>query len=259
MTGRYRTGFALSGGFVKGFAHLGALQALAEHDIRPDILAGVSIGSVAAVFTADGREPYRVMELFSTREFRSFSSLTRLHGGIMELDRFLDFMRSNISVARLEKLKLPVIVTATDLDTGQSVHFTEGEIAERVAASCCMPGLFAPIEIDGGHYVDGGVLMNLPVSVLRPLCDKVVAVNLSRIEPDPDERRNVAEVLVRVYNLISHSNIIRDRREADMLIEPAGLGEFGNTELDRGEEIFELGYRETCKVLGQVGHIVFPR
>ena len=63
-TFKYNIGYALSGGFIKGFAHLGIMQALHEHGITPNILSGVSAGALAAVFYADGREPYHIIELF---------------------------------------------------------------------------------------------------------------------------------------------------------------------------------------------------
>ncbi len=254
----YGTGFALSGGFVKGYAHLGALQALFEYGIRPDIIAGVSIGAVAGVFIADGKTPKQVLELFMSKEFRSFTGFTRSRGGFMNLDNFYGFLRETLSVKRIEELALPLVVTATDLDTGLSVHFREGEIAPRVAASCCVPGLFTPIEIDGDRYVDGGVLMNLPVSLLRGKCEKVVAVNLSRIVPDRDYRHNVFGILLRTYHLMSHCNVIHDRRNADMLIEPDGLAVYGNTQLDKGREIFDIGYEAARKVIEQVKDIVYP-
>ena len=169
----YGTGFALSGGFVKGYAHLGALQALFEYGIRPEIIAGVSIGAVAGVFIADGKRPEEVLELFMSREFRSFTGFTRSRGGFMNLDNFYGFLRDTLSVGRIEELSLPLAVTATNLDTGRSVHFREGEIAPRIAASCCVPGLFTPIEIEGDHYVDGGVLMNLLTAVLCLLLSRI--------------------------------------------------------------------------------------
>ena len=255
----YGTGFALSGGFVKGYAHLGALQALFEYGIRPEIIAGVSIGAVAGVFIADGKRPEEVLELFMSREFRSFTGFTRSRGGFMNLDNFYGFLRDTLSVGRIEELSLPLAVTATNLDTGRSVHFREGEIAPRIAASCCVPGLFTPIEIEGDHYVDGGGLMNLPVSVIRGRCEKVVAVNLSKIVPDRDYRHNVFGILMRTYHLMSHCNVIHDRRNADILIEPDGLSIYGNTQLDKGREIFDIGYEAARKVIEQVKDIVYPR
>ena len=67
---KYQIGYALSGGFIKGFAHLGVMQALLEHDIRPDIISGVSAGALAGVFYADGNEPHRVLDYFSGHNFR---------------------------------------------------------------------------------------------------------------------------------------------------------------------------------------------
>mgnify|MGYP005797247581 CR=1 FL=1 len=86
MVGCYNTGFALSGGFVKGYAHLGALQALFEYGVRPDIISVVSIGDVAGVFIADGCSPLAVLDLFVISDFRSFSGTTRLRGWLMFLD-----------------------------------------------------------------------------------------------------------------------------------------------------------------------------
>ena len=69
--GKYHIGFALSGGFIRGIAHLGMLQALFEHNIRPDILSGTSAGAIVSVFIADGRQPFEIMEMFSDRSLQS--------------------------------------------------------------------------------------------------------------------------------------------------------------------------------------------
>lgn len=72
LTGKpYNIGYALSGGFIKGFAHLGVIQALLEHDIKPDIISGVSAGALAGVFYADGNEPYRFWTTFPDINFRT--------------------------------------------------------------------------------------------------------------------------------------------------------------------------------------------
>ena len=163
----FNIGYALSGGFIKGFAHLGIMQALLEHDIKPDVISGVSAGSLAGVFYADGNEPYKVLDFFSGHKFQDLTKLVIPKVGLFELSEFQDFLRSNLKAQKLEELKTPLIVTATDLDHGKSVQFRKGSIPERIAASCCMPILFAPVKINGVHYVDGGLFMNLPASVIR--------------------------------------------------------------------------------------------
>ena len=244
----YPIGIALSGGFIKGFAHFGMMQALIEHDIHPDILSGTSAGSLAGVFLADGREPYEAVNLFDNQSFSDFTSFSLNKGGLLDLNNFMDFLRANLRARRIEQLKTPMIITATDLDHGVSVHFKEGEIAERVAASCCMPVLFTPIVIDGIHYVDGGVLMNLPVSTLRNQCQQVIALSVSRLIAD-EYSLNIASIAMRSYNFIYQANSLPQKQIADIVIEPCGLEKYNNTQLEKADEIFKIGYDEANKVL----------
>ncbi|WP_373846097.1 patatin-like phospholipase family protein [Bacteroides heparinolyticus] len=248
FTQKHPVGFALSGGFIKGFAHLGVMQSLLEHDIKPDILSGVSAGALAGVFYADGNEPHKVLDYFSGHKFQDLTKLVIPKVGLFELGEFVDFLKSNLKAKKLEELQIPMIVTATDLDHGRLVHFHKGDIAERVAASCCMPVLFAPVQIDGTYYVDGGVLMNLPVTTLRRICDKVVAVNVSPLMAT-EYKKNIVSIAMRSYNFMFRSNTFPEREKADLLVEPYNLAGYSNTELEKAEEIFMQGYNTANDVL----------
>lgn len=241
-------GFALSGGFIKGFAHLGALQALHEYGVHPDIVSGVSAGSIIGAFYADGNEPYDILGFFDRLSFTDLTSFSIKEHGIFKLDSLVDFLRSHLHARRIEELKIPMIITATDFDHGVSVHFDRGELAERIAASCCLPILFAPRRIDGVYYVDGGLLMNLPVTTLRPLCRRVVAINVSTL---PSERGEMGfvDIALRSYNLMFQANSILQKQQCDLLIEPQGLDIYGNNDLDKAEEIFGRGYDAAMAVL----------
>ena len=195
---KYNIGYALSGGFIKGFAHLGIMQALHEHGIRPEILSGVSAGALAAVFYADGKEPYHIVELFEHHSFKELTTFSINKQGLLKLDSFIDFLNSNLESKTIEELKIPTIITATDLDHGRIVSFKKGKIAERLAASCCMPILFAPIRINNTYYVDGGILMNLPVSPIRKECEKVIALNVDPLVAD-EYSKNVVSIALRAY------------------------------------------------------------
>ena len=228
---KYQIGYALSGGFIKGFAHLGVMQALLEHDIKPEIISGVSAGALAGVFYADGNEPHKK--------------------GLFDLCEFIDFLRTNLKAKNLEELQLPLIITATDLDHGRMVHFHRGSIAERVAASCCMPVMFSPVNIDGTNYVDGGLMMNLPVSTLRRVCNKVVAVNVSPIMAQ-DYKMNIVSIAMRSFHFMFRANTFPEREKCDLLIEPYNLYGYSNTELEKAEEIFGQGYNTANEVLSQL-------
>ena len=247
---KHNIGFALSGGFIKGFAHLGAMQALIEHDIKPDIISGVSAGALAGVFYADGNEPYKVLDFFSGHKFFDLTKLIIPKMGLFDLREFMEFLEENLKAKNIEDLKLPFIITATDLDKGRSAHFRKGPLAERVAASCCMPVLFSPVKINNTYYVDGGLFMNLPVSTLRKSCNKVVAINVNPLIAK-EYKKNILAIATRSYNFMFQANTLNDRKKADLLIEPLNLHDYGNTELDKAQEIFTQGYNVANEVLDE--------
>ena len=221
-----------------------------EHDIKPDIISGVSAGALAGVFYADGNEPHQVIEYFSGHKFQDLTKLVIPKKGLFDLCEFIDFLHTNLKAKNLEELQIPLIITATDLDHGRMVHFHRGSIAERVAASCCMPVMFAPVNIDGTNYVDGGLMMNLPVSTLRRICDKVVAVNVSPIMAQ-DYKMNIVSIAMRSFHFMFRANTFPEREKCDLLIEPYNLYGYSNTELEKAEEIFEQGYKIANDLLDQ--------
>ncbi|WP_321331442.1 patatin-like phospholipase family protein [uncultured Bacteroides sp.] len=247
----YNIGYALSGGFIKGFAHLGVMQALLEYNIKPDIISGVSAGALAGVFYADGNEPHRVLDYFSGHKFQDLTKLVIPRVGLFELSEFQEFLRSNLKAKKLEELKIPLVVTATDLDHGKSVQFRKGNIAERIAASCCMPVLFTPVKINGIHYVDGGLFMNLPASIIRNECEKVIAINVSPLSTEK-YRMNILSIALRSYHLMFRANTFKEFEHCDLLIEPYNLEGYSNRELEKAEEIFEMGYKTGIERITQL-------
>ncbi len=245
---KYHTGFVLSGGFIKGFAHLGAIQALLEHDIRPQIISSTSAGSLVGALYADGNEPYQVLEFFDGLKFSDFTKPILPTTGFFELKELEDFLHAHLKRQRIELLPVPMVITATDLDHGKSVFFRSGDIAQCVAASCCMPVLFSPITIEGTHYVDGGVLMNLPVSPIREECQHIYAINVSPLMT-PDYKLNIISIAERSYQFIFRSNTVAEREMANVLIEPVNLSGYSNIDLDKSKEIFMAGYEKAKEVL----------
>lgn len=245
---KYENGFALSGGFIRGLAHLGMLQALFENNIRPDILSGTSAGSIVSAFIADGKEPFEIMELFGDQSFTDLANISPGKEGLMNMEKFTDFLKSNLKARKIEDLKIPVVITATDFDHGISVHFTHGELTERIAASCCIPVLFKPVVIDNTHYVDGGVFMNIPVSPIRDLCRNVYALNVYKMMNEKYED-NLIHIALRAYHYMFQANTLHELKLADHIIAPDGLEEFANYELDKAEDIFEIGYKATLSLL----------
>lgn len=244
----YKIGIALSGGGIKGLCHAGVLKALEEFGIQPDIMSGVSSGSVVGALYADGYSPDEIATLFEDISFRQMTKIQIPDGGFFRIDAFQKFMTKSLRAKTFEELKIPLRIVATNLDKGVSVVFNSGKLIDPIVASCSIPVLFTPKVIDGVHYVDGGVLKNFPVSTIRNDCEKVIGINASPLVAD-EYKPNVLTVASRTYHFMFKANILFDKELCDLLIEPVDMGNYDTFDVDKGREIFELGYKSTRQLL----------
>ena len=197
-------GMALSGGGVKGAAHIGALQALSEHAIRPGCLSGSSAGSIVAVLYAAGYTPRQILDIFlqyvpyyagGIRPTRTIADpdfsgildfllklLSRCCGftGFLKGQRLcldIHYYLKAKGINTMRDFKMPVAVTALDLNSGEEYYFSNIKFSDRVItdipaaaavrASCAIPVVFRPVRYKDKLFVDGGVLDNTPVECLR--------------------------------------------------------------------------------------------
>jgi NTE family protein len=244
----YKIGIALSGGGIKGLCHAGVLKALEEHDIKPDIISGVSSGSVVGAFYADGYSPDEIAHLFEDISFRQMTKIQISNGGFFRIDAFQKFISKKLHAKTFEELKIPLRIVATDLDKGRSVTFSSGNLIDPIIASCSIPVLFSPKVIDGTHYVDGGVLKNFPVTTIRDECEKVIGINASPLVAE-EYKPSILNVASRSYHFMFKANILYDKEICDLLIEPVDMGNYETFDVDKGREIFELGYQSTRNLL----------
>jgi NTE family protein len=244
----YNIGIALSGGGIKGLCHAGVLKALEESGIKPDIISGVSAGAVVGALYADGYSPDEIGTLFEDISFRQMTSLRIPDGGIFRIDAFENFMKKHLKAKTFEELKIPLRIVATNLDKGQSECFSSGELINPIIASCSIPVLFTPKKLNGHNYVDGGVLKNFPVSTIRNDCEKIIGINASPLVAD-EYKLSLMNVAMRTYHFMFKANIFADKELCDLLIEPVDMGNYDIFDIDKGREIFELGYTSTKQLL----------
>ncbi len=248
---QYKIGIALSGGGIRGLCHAGVLKALDEYGIKPAVLSGVSAGAVVAALYADGYTPDEIAALFEDVSFRKMAQIQIPDGGIFSIKAFEHFMGRTLRAKRFEDLSIPTYIVATDFDKGQIVEFCEGILIHPLVASCSIPILFVPKKIKGVHYVDGGVLKNFPVSTIRPLCDYLIGINASPIVAD-EYKLTLMSVAQRTYHFMFKANILYDKQLCDLLIEPVDLAHYDMFDVEKGREIFELGYQTAKKTLSEM-------
>ncbi|MCA1616279.1 MAG: patatin-like phospholipase family protein, partial [Acidobacteria bacterium] len=182
--GRPRVGLALSGGAARGAAHVGVLRVFAEHGVAVDCVAGTSAGALIGGAFAAGIALDDLEEFARGMRWRNFGRVTLSRLGVQSNERMEAFVRARFPVTRFEDLRIPFAAVATDLDTGAAVVLKgEGELAFAIRASCAVPGWYRPVtDGEGRQLVDGGLVANLPVRVLKnfdPPPDITVAVDVN--------------------------------------------------------------------------------
>ena len=243
-----RIGIALGGGGARGFAHVGVLRALEEYGIKPHIISGTSAGSIVAALYADGYTPQHIIRLFSELNVKELVDVTIPRESLLKFDKFVHFIEKRLHSKRIEELGIPTRIIATDFDNGKSVAFDSGNLSQCIAASCAIPIVFPPGEIDGIHYVDGGVMRNLPAAPIRDLCDVLIGVNVSPMYSSEYEH-NLLSITHRAYNYLASGNVFPDMALCDIMIESEDVANYNVFDIDEQEKIEEIGYQKTHEVL----------
>lgn len=238
-----KAGLALSGGGARGAAHIGVLKALQEWDIVPSAISGTSAGSIVGAFICDGFSPEEIATIMQSFEFKNRISFMNFRKGIFSIEPIEKLLKNNLRSKTFEELRLPLYVTAANLDNGKPVAFHEGPILPAVLASCSIPLVFPPVFIDGVPYVDGGLSANLPVQPLLARPEKIIGVH---VNPVTEYRENAGffENMDRTFNLFLRENMYHDIGKCAVFIEPKGLEQHQLFDYKHMSEIVDLGYRE---------------
>jgi len=176
-----KIGLALGGGSARGWAHIGIIRSLIEAGIKPDVVAGTSMGAlVGGAYVSgylDDLEGW-VSEL-NWQEVVSMLDI-RLSGGLIHGAKLLKRLGEGMEGIDMQSLAVPFGAVATDLDTGKEIWLREGDILSAIRASIALPGLLSPLHHDERWLVDGGLTNPVPVSLCRALgADYVIAVDLN--------------------------------------------------------------------------------
>jgi NTE family protein len=176
-----RIGLALGSGAARGWAHIGAIRALEERGVKPDLVCGTSIGALVGAFYAAG-ELDKLEKWVTSLAWTTVVRLMDLtwRGGLIRGQRLFTLFKATFEDREISGLPIMYGAVATELASGREVWLREGNVLDAARASCAMPGLFTPVIRDETILVDGGLVNPVPVSMCRALgADLVIAVDLS--------------------------------------------------------------------------------
>jgi NTE family protein len=236
--------FVLSGGGVRGCAHLGAVKALAEHNIFPSEIAGTSAGAIAGAFLANGFTPDEIIEMLVSRFSLHLLSWNSFKLGLISHKDIREFLEKNLRYTEFDKLPIPLHVTATSFVDGRQKIFAQGNVVDAVMAASSIPVLFPPTFIDDVPYVDGGLSNNLPVEPFADQKHNVVSIYVNPLKLFKLDT-GVLELMDRSLHLSFREMVSRSAKDCFMYIEPEDLHKFGLFDINKMEEIFKIGYTYT--------------
>jgi NTE family protein len=232
---------ALGGGFARGFAHLGVLQVLEQHHIPISCIAGTSVGSILGAAYASGAPLARIVATCRTLRLRDIARWRVSRLGFASNHRLGDLIERVFEARQFEQLHIPMAVVATDLNSGEPVVISHGDLIDAIRASCAFPGLFEPVEVGTRCLADGGLVAPVPTRAARDLgAEFVLGVSVGMQDGYRGTPSNIFQVVSRAVTAAQKHQLEVWERHADLVLRP-DVQSLAWDDFDRADEAIEAG------------------
>tara|TARA_R110002167_G_scaffold232774_1_gene437972 strand:+ start:30 stop:809 length:780 start_codon:yes stop_codon:yes gene_type:complete len=245
-------GLVLSGGGVKGMAHIGMIQALNEFGISTLVVSGTSVGALIGALYANGNSVSEMLQFFKETPLFRYNFMTILKPGLLDTERYFDLFSNYFPRNTFESLQRKLYVVATDLQKGDEKIFSEGELIRPLLASAALPPVFSPVAINGRLYADGGIMNNFPYDEVAVSSDFVIGSNVSGIREIPKEGiKSSLQLANRTTSLMIYAINRNKVNKCDLLFEPRTLELIGILDKKGIEKAYTIGYEHAIRVMEQ--------
>jgi NTE family protein len=272
MFGKNKIGLALGGGGAKGFAHLGALKVFEKNKIEFDMVSGTSIGALVGALHCAGFSAEKIEKLSKEIPWKKMIDLAIPKEGLIKGDRIEEHIRKILEGKQFSDLKKPFFITATDIKDFREVIFNKGDLAKAIRASISIPGVFNPVTNKGRLLVDGGVIDNLPIEILKINGAKnIVGINLFNKktknfiydEAEKEKEKNSSNIIL---NLLNSYSILEQEKlkislkqlEDEIIISP-DVESIKIYEFNKSKKGIEEGEKATEKRLKDIKKIMYKK
>ena len=292
---RLRVGLALGGGGARGAAHIGVLQELERRRIPIDAIAGTSMGAIVGGLYASGKSPAELQQLVESldwadafddqsqraqRKYRrkqddaSFSiplelglrdGSLRAPKGLIQGQKLALILREQLlpvyEIEDFDELPIAFRAVASDIETGDAYVMSHGDLEIAIRASMSAPGIFSPVVVDGHSLVDGGLVGNVPVSVVRQMdVDIIIAVDVEFPLYPPDQLQSALSITEQMLTILIRKETLRELSglaDEDFLIRP-DLGEYSSVNFQNIANTIEPGVLATSAIGAQLAKLSIP-
>lgn len=245
-------GLVLSGGGMRGAAHIGVIRALEEHQIHPTHIAGSSAGAIVGSLYAYGYNWEEILNFFKEVQILNIRKYAINKPGFIDAEKFYDEFKVYLKDDDFSFLKKKLFITATNILNGKLKIFEKGELIKPVLASAAFPGLFAPVKIKSSYYIDGGALNNFPLEAIKKKCDRIIGVYVDGFDvltiKDLKHSHQVVERVFRVKSVLENQPKFA---ECDLMMLPSELNGFGTFDKKNIDAIVAIGYNDAKSMLSK--------
>lgn len=280
-------GLSLSGGGIKGAAHIGVLKVLEEENIKINYISGTSSGSIVAALYAIGYKPDEIIEIFKKYgkkiKYFDYKNIIKLIAGIIiKREIIIKGLTEGKAIEKLMKekcfekgkininnTKIPLLIPAVNVHNGEVYFFSSKltrstfsdniqylnnvSIASAVRASCSYPGVFSPFRINGKDCIDGGVRENIPWKGLKAIgADKVISVIFEK-EVKEKKNINIIDIIESSISMMGQELANYELEGVDKIIK-IKTSNIGLLQTEKIDELYNEGYmqaKEQIKMLKQ--------
>lgn len=246
-----KIGIAFGGGGARGMSHIGVIKAFEEFGLEFDYIAGTSVGSIIGAAYANGlssEDMYKIAKDLRVKDIRT----NKIFFMPSKTDGLEKLMIETFGDINIEELKKPFSAVAVDIKTTKEVCISHGNLAKAVAGSCCVPGIFHPVEFGDKLFCDGGLQNTIPANIPRYFdCDYVVAVDCNSTRTYGTDSQKMIDVLSCSIRVLMKSNAVKGYVCSDVMIATDNK-KFKSTKLDGLQEMIEEGYKNAIDVMPEI-------
>ena len=247
-------GLVLSGGGALGFAEIGAIKALEDNGIRPNVIAGASVGAFIGTFYAASFSASQIEDICRKEHLNRRGRIVPMSWKIPKtgyashkyLRRVLD---KYIPYNSFDSLPYPLTVTVTDITGEQCIYAGSGDhLKEYALASMSMQGVIEAVEIDGHLCIDGGILDNYPAGAIEKQCDMIIGID---VQPPSEQGkvRTISDLLTRASFAKVAVTSAENCRKTDYLLNSDAAQHFSFMDFGKMEDMFKFGYQEMSQYI----------
>lgn len=254
-----KLGLALGAGGARGVAHIGFLQALEDNHIKPDFIAGSSMGSIIGACYSMGLSPKYMLKIVSalrSRDILDLSPSALKNGTLLKSKKMSALLTRYLGETEFDDLKIPFSCVGTDIISGEKVVFSQGRVATAIQASSSIPMVFAPVEYDNMLIADGCLVTRVPVEEVRKMgADVVVGVDVLGPIREMEEIKSIFNYFFRLIDVYDHqvNKYNLEKHPCDFYCAPQ-MGDMSQYKIDSSKMQFayDKGYESALSIIDRL-------